>query len=423
MLKINYLKFLLVVTLLASFLVSCGDDEEPAPTLPQSEVKTGELTQSETWSADRIYFIQGKLVVPNGVILTIEPGTIIKGKQGQLTNASTLVVARGGKLMAEGTAAKPIIFTTEFDNIELGQKAGTNLDETDNQKWGGIVILGKAKISAKIGDTEAQIEGLDADSEYAKYGGNDDADNSGSLKYVAIRHGGIAISEGNEINGLTLGGVGSGTTIDYIEVLANLDDGIECFGGSVVIKHALVAYQGDDAFDIDQNFSGSFKNSMVVYDSSFGDEFLEIDGPENSTHTTGMFTIENCKFIDKSDDGSCDLKSKAQGVCKNNEFVGLEKFKLSLKLDTDCTTVLTDAYTRYVDGDLEIKTNKVAANTVLNVYTKSEDAGGTDCDVPATQNNAAQTIYSAAANSDSATPTIVSQSDFAWTWTAINNKF
>jgi len=415
MLKFNYLKVVLVIGLLATIFVSCGDDEDVDPIVIGNESKSGELSSNQTWKSDRIYFLEGKVIVPDGVTLTIEPGTIIKGKDGDGSNASALVVARGGKLMAEGTSANPIVFTSEFDNIAIGQKTGTNLDETDAAKWGGIIVLGKAKISAKIGDTEAHIEGIDADAEYGKYGGNDDTDNSGTITYVSIRHGGISIGEGNEINGLTLGGVGSGTTINNVEVVANLDDGIECFGGSVIINHALVAYQQDDAFDIDQNFSGAFKNSMVVYNNT-GDEFLEIDGPENSTHTNGMFTIENCKFISKTTDGSCDFKSKAQGITKNNEFVGLEEFKMSVKLDSDCTTVLTDAYTRYIDADLKIISNKT--NAPLNLYTKTDG-----CTVPTLQVDAAEAIFSIAGNSITTSPTVVSQSSFDWTWTAINNKF
>lgn len=361
--------------------------------------------------------------MPSGITLTIQPGTIVKGQQGDGLNAAALIVARGGKLMAQGTSNAPIIFTTVLDNIEVGQKTGTNLDETDAQKWGGVIVLGNAKVSAKIGDTEAQIEGIPADESYGTYGGNDDTDNSGVITYVSIRHGGITIGDGNEINGLTLGGVGFGTTIDYVEVVANLDDGIECFGGSVDINHALVSYQQDDAFDIDQNFSGSFKNSMVIYNNT-GDEFLEIDGPENSTHVNGLFTVENCTFISKTLDGSVDLKSKAQGVIKNNDFTGLTKFKVSAKFDTDCTTADTDAYTNYLATSLVVETNKTDAT--LDVYTKS-DNGETPpitCTLPAGTQAEADAIYSVAGNSNGATSNGVSQSEFdGWTWTAINNKF
>ena len=188
--------------------------------------KSGTISADETWYSYNIYYLEGKVVVPDGVTLTIEAGTIIKGKEGIEANASALVVARGGKINAIGTADKPIIFTTELDNITFGQLADTNLTSTDNEKWGGLIILGKAPVSTENGDTEGNIEGLPADEDYAKYGGTAADDNSGTLSYVTIRHGGVTIGEGNEINGLTLGGVGNGTTINNIEIYATLDDGI-----------------------------------------------------------------------------------------------------------------------------------------------------------------------------------------------------
>ena len=395
---------------------NCIDDPNAIDT-----EKSGKISTDETWTADKIWTLKGRVIVEAGVTLTIEPGTIIKGKEGTGANASALIIARGGKINAVGTAAKPIIFTTVLDNIKVGEQTGSNLDEGDAGKWGGLIVLGKAKISAKVGDTEAQIEGIPADETYGKYGGSDDADNSGMIKYVSIRHGGALIGEGNEINGLTLGGVGSGTSISYVEIVSNLDDGIECFGGSVKIDRSLVAYQGDDGFDIDQNFSGSFENSMVVYNNT-GDELLEIDGPENTTHTNGMFTIINSTFISKTSDGSVDLKSKAQGVIKDCKFIGLTKFSLSAKYESDCVTPKTDAYDHYVAGSptLEIKDNNAGSATV-SVYTKSEDGSSNVCTLTAGYQTTVDGIYLGASNNGSATGATLS--DFDWTWTAINNKF
>ena len=410
---------LLLLNFVLVFTFSCKLEDMEQPT-DISEKITGEITSNTTWKANKIHILDKKVIVKSGVTLTIEPGTIIKGKQGDELNASALIVERGGKLMAVGTPEKPIIFTSILDNIQIGQKIGTNLDETDIQKWGGVIILGYGKVSDKVGDTEGHIEGIPADQAYGTYGGNDNTDNSGHIEYVSIRHGGVSIGDGNEINGLTLGGVGSGTIIDYIEILATLDDGIECFGGAATINHALVAYQQDDAFDIDQNFAGTFKNSAVIYNNT-GDEFLEIDGPENSTNANGLFTIENCKFISKSNDGTVDMKSKAQGTIKDNVFEGLSKFKVSAKLDTDCVTELTDAYTHYIDGTLTVQNNKT--NASLKVYTKSENANGTDCTLPVNFQTAADIIFNAASNAISKNPTTVDiDTEFSWTWTIINNK-
>jgi len=168
------------------------------------------------------------------------------------------------------------------------------LDETFNNLWGGLIILGNAPISAKSGDTEAQIEGIPADEEFGKYGGMDPEDNSGIIKYVSVRHGGTLIGDNNEINGITFGGVGNGTTVEYIEVVANLDDGVEFFGGTVNVKNVIVANGEDDGLDIDQNYSGTIENAFVIQSgATAGDNALEIDGPEGTTYTDGLFTIKN----------------------------------------------------------------------------------------------------------------------------------
>ena len=108
--------------------------------------------------------------------------------------------------MAQGTSTQPIVFTTELDNIEVGQFSGTNLTRTDNERWGGLAILGYAPVSTENGDVEGNLEGIPANSGYGVYGGNNTSDNSGVLSYVSIRHGGVSIGEGNELNGLTLAG-------------------------------------------------------------------------------------------------------------------------------------------------------------------------------------------------------------------------
>ena len=141
--------------------------------------------------------------------------------------ASALIIARGGKLIAQGTAELPIIFTSIDDQLTPGMITSPNLTESNNALWGGLIVLGYAPISAGDGDTEAQIEGIPADDLFGRFGGADAADNSGVIKYVSVRHGGALIGADNEINGITFGGVGNGTVVENIEVVANLDDGVE----------------------------------------------------------------------------------------------------------------------------------------------------------------------------------------------------
>lgn len=243
-----------------------------------------------TLTNDKIWHLVGRTSVTNGATLTIEPGTIIKGNSGTGANSTCLIIARGSKINAQGTANQPIIFTSISDNIQLGELRGTSLDPTLNGLWGGLVILGNAPISAA--NSSMQIEGIPASDLSGLYGGEDENDNSGILSHISIRHGGANIGEGNEINGLTLGGVGSGTTIDNIEVVANQDDGIEWFGGSVNCSNLLVWNVGDDCIDIDQGYSGEINNVLIVPGLST-DHVLEIDGGEGQWNAS--FIMENCE--------------------------------------------------------------------------------------------------------------------------------
>lgn len=274
--------------LLGLFFQSCEKETEtPDEGELQSAKITANITQNTRWTAGKVYVLGGRITVMDGATLTIEPGTIIKGEAGTGANATALLVARGGKLIAEGTAAAPIIFTSVADEIQpsdivAGNFASPNLDPDINGLWGGVLVLGKAPISASntSGDvTEVQIEGIPTSDQNGLYGGNVSNDNSGVLKYISIRHGGTNIGSGNEINGLTLGGVGSGTVIENIEVVANQDDGIEWFGGTVNVKNAVVWNAGDDAIDTDQSWAGTLDNFVII---TPGDHNFELDGPEGS---------------------------------------------------------------------------------------------------------------------------------------------
>lgn len=243
---------------------------------------TTNISENTTWTKDNVYQLGGRITVLDGVTLTIEAGTIIKGEAGTGANATALLVARGGMLMAEGTAALPIIFTSVADEITpaqvaAGNFASPNLDSETNGLWGGVIVLGHAPISAS--SNEVAIEGIPTTDSNGLYGGTDAADNSGVLKYISIRHGGANIGAGNEINGLTLGGVGTGTVIENIEIVSNQDDGIEWFGGTVNVKNVVVWNVGDDALDTDQSWAGTVENFVIVHPAG---HCFELDGPEGS---------------------------------------------------------------------------------------------------------------------------------------------
>ncbi|WP_035557262.1 T9SS type A sorting domain-containing protein [Hymenobacter sp. IS2118] len=252
----------------------------PASAAPIS-VPAGVLTGAITWSNTNIYLINGNVVVGPGAVLTIEPGTIIKGDRN---SNGTLIVARGGRLEASGTATQPIVFTS---NQPAGSRARGD--------WGGIIMLGRSQENV-AGDP--LIEGVAG----YNYGpgfvsgtsGAENApvlnDNSGTLRYVRIEFPGILISTGNEINGLTMGGVGSGTTIDHVQVSFSGDDSFEWFGGTVNAKH-LISYGAlDDDFDSDNGFAGNVQFGLALRDPSAADvsdsNGFESDNDRNGSNAT-----------------------------------------------------------------------------------------------------------------------------------------
>jgi hypothetical protein len=357
--------FLTMLTIFAFTIQSCSKDEptivvDPPVVVPSEQRITGAVTANKTLTADRIWVIDKKVVVGEGITLTIEAGTIIKGLPGAGDACSALIIARGGKINAVGTADKPIIFTAYADNIKLGEKAGTNLLARDNSLWGGLLILGKARCSFKGDVKELQIEGIAASDTFGLYGGDLDTDNSGTLSYISLRHGGAEIGAGNEINGLTLGGVGSGTTINNIEVFATFDDGIEYFGGAVNTTNVLVYAFGDDGLDIDQSYRGTISNAMVIK-ASTGDSGLEIDGPEGTL--TGEYTLDKITLKGNSDNVNkiAEFKAKARGTNKNIfvlDYNAASKIKIS---DNDSNN-------NFVNGALSFSNwnVKLTATTAIN---------------------------------------------------------
>lgn len=374
--------------------------------VPDVIVVSGLIEADQTWTADNIYELAGRVIVKTGITLTIEPGTIVKGREGQGISASALMIARGAKLNAVGTADAPIIMTSVLDNIMPGQAAGSNLTEADKGKWGGLVILGKAPISYS-GATEAQIEGVPGDEVLGLYGGDVADDNSGHIQYVSIRHGGTEISGGSEINGLTLGGVGSGTTISDIEIFANVDDGIEFFGGTVNVTNILVSHQGDDGVDIDQAYAGTVDGFMVIH-SGDTDKGLEIDGPEGSDNATGKFILKNGTIIGSGNIGNpADFKSKAQGTVENVIFSGYDAgqlIKIAASYDGACAAT-ANAYKNLVDGNL------VFTNVKFTGYTVDVYASSGTCDTSANDATAAGLVVSG----DTATGAPAVDT---WSWTA-----
>lgn len=390
---------------------------EPIVVTPDPVQHTGVIEADETWTSDRFHILNNKVYVAEGVTLTIEAGTIIKGSPGTGSLASALVVAMGGKINAVGTASSPIIFTSTSDNIELGSTSGTNLTTDDSGLWGGLIVLGKAKISASDDDgidvVSAQIEGIPADVPYGSYGGSDDADNSGTLSYISIRHGGSLLGEGNEINGLTLGGVGSGTSISYVEVVANKDDGIEFFGGSVDCSYCMTAFHDDDGIDIDQSYSGSITNSVSLQGPG-SDHALEIDGPEGSMEAG--YTLDGITLIGNGGTAKseiADFRKSALGANKNvyaYNFPPAGDGDISLSSGSDAT---------YAAGTLSFENWEIILNAadtdVLNIM---PEISGTRTMINNPSGSAAVTVVTAGSQTVGAT-----LAGFDWTWSKANGLY
>lgn len=375
-------------------------------------ILSGLISQDSTLTNDRIWVLSGKVVIESGAELTIEPGTIIKGKEGTGSLASALIIARGAKINAQGTAEDPIIFTSINDNIAVGQSAGTNLDENDRGLWGGVLLLGYAPISVEGDATEAQVEGIPADDTFGRYGGNDPEDNSGIFQYVSIRHGGALIGEGNEINGLSFGGVGSGTTVDHVEVVGNLDDGFEFFGGTVNPSSLLAYKGGDDGLDVDQAYSGTITNSVVVQ-GPVSDHGLEIDGPEGTG--TGSFTMDGITLFGdaaNTEGGEyADFRDGAMGTVKNTLFVGF-----SAEQDIEFDDAVTAQH--YTDGILKFENLEfVLPSGVAGVGNVFNDTTGLT-----TVSADASTFASSV--SDAASATVGADlGEFTWTYAKSHGAF
>lgn len=227
------------------------DPENTAYGAPGTTVSS-DITTNTTWSG--IVLLQNKVYVKNNAILTIQPGTIIRGDKA---SQGSLIITRGAQINAAGTAASPIVFTS---NESVGNRA-----EGD---WGGLILLGKA-VNNQPGGV-ANIEGIAASVD-TEFGGTNDADNSGVLKYVRIEFAGIALQPNKEINGLTFGSVGSATQVDHIQVSLSGDDSFEWFGGTVDAKY-VISYRGlDDDFDTDFGFRGRIQFGLIIRDKDLSD--------------------------------------------------------------------------------------------------------------------------------------------------------
>jgi hypothetical protein len=259
----------LLVAILAFGLMSCekelggGDGPNNVPT---STTLSGNINTTTTLTADKVWTLKGYVYVTDGAKLIIQPGTTIVS---DISEKGALVIERGAQIVAEGTATKPIVFTS-----------GKAVGERAPGDWGGIVILGRAKTNRT---SEPTIEGGIG----RPYGGTNDGDNSGVLRYVRIEYAGIAALPNSEINALTLGGVGSGTIVENVQTIYANDDAFEFFGGTVSARNLYAFATADDDFDFDFGYTGTITNGVAKRDPQFVDSGDAGNGVECDNDGTG----------------------------------------------------------------------------------------------------------------------------------------
>lgn len=227
------------------------------PSTGQVITVSGDITSDTKWYAQAKYMLSGFVYVKNNAVLTVEPGTLIRGVSN---TKATLIIERGSKIIAPGTASKPIVFTSDKP---AGQRATGD--------WGGVVVCGRAKTNKHDNGTGV---GLAEGGIGSEYGGNNDNDNSGVLQYVRIEFPGIPLTStsNSEINGLTLYSVGKATVMDHIQVSYSGDDSFEWFGGNVNLKYIVALGGLDDGFDTDNGFSGKIQFGLIIQDPLKSDQ-------------------------------------------------------------------------------------------------------------------------------------------------------
>lgn len=342
-------------TLLAA-LAGLGLSACPAPTTMTPPGPTGggaaqptlvevsaAITTNTTWTKDKRYVLKN-IVHVDGAVLTIEPGTTIAGERG-----SALIVTRTAQLLAEGTAAAPIVFTANYPE---------GLRGVGNNNWGGVLLNGRAAINVTGGDNKA--EGL-ADEPRNRYGGGatpDDAHSCGRLRYVRIEFAGQPLSANDELNGLTLNACGTGTVVDYVQVHRGIDDGVELFGGSVNLKHLVITGSDDDGLDWDQGWTGKAQFLVVQQLPGRGNHGIEADNNRASQDAMPRSapSLFNVTLVGRAPDSSDPGEGRSRGMAFRVGTAGVVSNAVITNF-TDWAMFVdgSNSQARWADGSLSVK--------------------------------------------------------------------
>ena len=288
------------------------------------ETLTGTISNDRTLTNDRAYLLSGTVFVGNGATLTILPGTHVLGESA--TNG-TLVISQGGKIEADGTRGQPIIFTSDQS---VGSRARAD--------WGGLIINGYATINIPGGS------GL-GEGDTGAYGGTDDDDSSGTLRYVRVEYAGTEFTPDNELNGIAFQGVGRGTVVDHVQVHFNQDDGVEFFGGTVDVKHVLLTNIRDDSIDWTEGWRGRGQFLVVQQNGAEADQGIEADNNAENNNLTPRAnpTLYNLTLIGDPDtnegtesDHGILVREGTAGTFRNFIVTGFKE--RGIDIDHDATT-------------------------------------------------------------------------------------
>jgi len=359
--------FVAATAALIALFAGCGDnDNNPAGSGEQQpsgvlvvdsqggqSFAEGNITTNTTWTSDNTYVLRGAVFVEEGATLTIQPGTVIQGESSSQP-PGTMIVAQGARIIADGTAENPIVFTSDQPVGDRGRG-----------QWGGLIINGRAPLNT--GDT-AEGEG-----DTGRYGGNIPGDDSGILRYVRVEYAGIEFSPDNELNGIAFQGVGSGTVVDYIQVHYNQDDGVEFFGGTVNAKHVLCTGIRDDSFDWTDGWTGKGQFWVAQQVGDDADQGFEADnnGDNNDLVPRSDPTIYNFTLIGdpngpESDTGML-LREGTAGTIRNGIVMG---FNLSgIDIDQSSTAAQISS------GGLSVESCLFYGNTPANFHDDDEGEG------------------------------------------------
>ena len=357
---------------------------------------SGEYTDDLTLTTDYFYVLEGGVFIgddTSNTVLTIEPGVTIYGDSA---SDAFLAIRRNAKIMAEGTESAPIVFTSP-------QAVGSR----DRSDWGGLIINGNAPINNCYDGAENLPCEAEGEGGTGTYGGSDASDSSGVLKYVRIEFGGTEISPENEVNGIAFQGVGSGTTVSYIQVHMNKDDGVEFFGGTVSADHLVLTANGDDSLDYTDGWTGTVSDVFIQHFAGYeSDKGMEMDnnGDQNDATPRSNPTISNVTIVGSADGSTGFLvRAGSAGSYDNINITGSGK---CFDIDGDSTWAQAQA------GSITVTNSTLDCDSPF-----ADDSGDGETfsnDIPAWFS--AQSGNSTSGNVDSSVPTWAS----AWIISDLN---